>query len=121
MCKIMKKTVKWNFSNLKISIFFNLSKVLSHIVLKFSKKTKQKTVLSHLKFHTWKLIFIQITQGRLTLQRIQNYLLNQKITENCAISAGKNSLRLHRQRSTTRQKTRTLEVPPVVPYKALGK
>ena len=29
MCKIVKKPVEWNFPNLEISIFFNLSKIYS--------------------------------------------------------------------------------------------
>ena len=49
MCKIVKKSVEWNFSNLEISIFFNLSKNYSTdffwIFPVFSSKCNKKILI----------------------------------------------------------------------------
>ena len=49
MCKIVKKSVEWNFSNLEISIFFNLSKNYSAefflIFPVFSSKCNKKILI----------------------------------------------------------------------------
>ena len=49
MCKIVKKSVEWNFSNLEISIFFNLSKNYSAefflIFPVFSSKCDKKILI----------------------------------------------------------------------------
>ena len=49
MCKIVKKSVEWNFSNLEISIFFNLSKNYSAefflIFPAFSSKCNKKILI----------------------------------------------------------------------------
>ena len=59
MCKIVKKSVEWNFSNLEISIFFNLSKNYSAefflIFPVFSSKCNKKILIK--KYRVTSLVF----------------------------------------------------------------
>ena len=60
MCKIVKKSVEWNFSNLEISIFFNLSKNYSAefflIFPVFSSKCNKKILIKK-KYRVTGLVF----------------------------------------------------------------